>query len=156
MDAVIFVFSFLVGALCFIAKVFFFAKNTTSIKKTSINKTLIEKPELGFVTTYRGGVRRLIFSIQKKIKSECHQLAFEPHDAILREKFVVLATDILLEMGSRGLINDFYIKCDEEINTPDMMKRNEMRAIVGVRPTIESEFILIEFSIKANFEFSVK
>jgi hypothetical protein len=153
---VIFVFSFLVGVLCFLVKTLFFAKKPTSIKTASIKTTLIEKPELGFVTTYRGGVRRLIFSIQKRIRSACSQLAFEPHDAILREKFVTLSNNILLEVGSRGYINDFYIKCDDEINTPDMMARNEMRAIVGVRPTIESEFILIEFLIKANFEFSVK
>jgi hypothetical protein len=154
---VIFVFSFLVGVFCFIAKSFFFAKHETSIKKPDLGFVAkIVKPDNGFVTTYRGGVRRLLFGIQKKIRSECSQLAFQPHDAILREKFITLATNILLEAGFRGCINDFYIKCDEEINTPDMMKRNEMRAIVGVRPTIESEFILIEFTIKANFEFSVK
>jgi phage tail sheath protein FI len=44
-------------------------------------------------------------------------------------------------------INDFRVQCDESINTPDVIDRNELRARIGVQPIRAAEFIFIEFSI---------
>jgi phage tail sheath protein FI len=45
-----------------------------------------------------------------------------------------------------GLTN-FAIKCDEELNTPDVIARNELRARIGIVPTYAIEFIFIEFNL---------
>ncbi len=53
----------------------------------------------------------------------------------------------------RGL-TDFIIKADEELNTPDVIDRNEFRARIGVQPTRAVEFMFIEFSIHRTGSFT--
>jgi phage tail sheath protein FI len=44
-------------------------------------------------------------------------------------------------------ITSFVIKCDEELNTTDVISRNELRARIGIVPTYAIEFIFIEFNL---------
>jgi hypothetical protein len=112
-------------------------------------KTLQRRP----TALDRVNVRRLMFVIEKRIRSASRQLLFDPHDAILREKFVRVATSILSEIQVGRGINDFRVKCDTELNTPDVIDRNEMRARIGVQPIRAAEFIFIEFSIHRTGSF---
>jgi len=102
----------------------------------------------------RVNVRRLMFVIEKEIRSASRQLLFDPHDDILEQKFVQIATAILnqIEVG-RG-IHDFRVLCDSTINTPDVIDRNEMRARIGIQPVRAAEFIFIEFSVHRTGDFS--
>jgi len=95
----------------------------------------------------RVNVRRLMFYLEKTIRRDSKRLLFDPHDEIFRERFVSLATDVLrgVQIG-RGL-TDFIVQADEELNTDDVIDRNEFRARIGVIPTRAVEFIFIEFSI---------
>ena len=95
----------------------------------------------------RVNVRRLMFVIEKRIRVASRQLLFDPHDEILRSKFVRIATAILTEIQVGRGVDDFRVQCDTEINTPDVIDRNELRARVGVIPIRAAEFIFIEFSI---------
>jgi hypothetical protein len=95
----------------------------------------------------RVNVRRLMFVIEKRIRAASRQLLFDPHDDILEQKFVRLATAILAEIQVGRGLTDFRVKCDAELNTPDVVDRNEMRARIGVIPIRAAEFIFIEFSI---------
>jgi hypothetical protein len=112
-------------------------------------KTLQRRP----TALDRVNVRRLMFVIEKRIRAASRQLLFDPHDDILRQKFVRLATNILSEIQVGRGVNDFRVKCDEEINTPDVIDRNEMRARIGVQPIRAAEFIFIEFSIHRTGSF---
>jgi uncharacterized protein len=112
-------------------------------------KTLQRRP----TALDRVNVRRLMFVIEKRIRAASRQLLFDPHDDILRQKFVRLATNILSEIQVGRGVNDFRVKCDEEINTPDVIDRNEMRARIGVQPVRAAEFIFIEFSIHRTGSF---
>lgn len=112
-------------------------------------KTLQRRP----TALDRVNVRRLMFVIEKRIRAASRQLLFDPHDDILRQKFVRLATAILAEIQVGRGVNDFRVKCDEEINTPDVIDRNEMRARIGVQPIRAAEFIFIEFSIHRTGSF---
>lgn len=112
-------------------------------------KTLQRRP----TALDRVNVRRLMFVIEKRIRSASRQLLFDPHDDTLRQKFVRLATNILSEIQIGRGVNDFRVKCDEEINTPDVIDRNEMRARIGVQPIRAAEFIFIEFSIHRTGSF---
>lgn len=113
-------------------------------------KTLQRRP----TALDRVNVRRLMFVIEKRIRSASRQLLFDPHDEILRQKFVRIATAILQEIQVGRGVNDFRVKCDEELNPPDVIDRNEMRARVGVQPIRAAEFIFIEFSIHRTGSFS--
>lgn len=112
-------------------------------------KTLQRRP----TALDRVNVRRLMFVIEKRIRQASRQLLFDPHDEILRQKFVRICTAILSEIQVGRGINDFRVKCDEELNTPDVIDRNEMRARIGVQPIRAAEFIYIEFSIHRTGSF---
>lgn len=113
-------------------------------------KTLQRRP----TALDRVNVRRLMFVIEKRIRTASRQLLFDPHDDILRQKFVRISTAILSEIQVGRGVNDFRVKCDEELNTPDVIDRNEMRARIGVQPIRAAEFIFIEFSIHRTGSFS--
>lgn len=112
-------------------------------------KTLQRKP----TALDRVNVRRLMFYIEKRIRTASRSLLFEPHDEIFRQKFVALAKSILEEVQVGRGLTDFIIKADEELNTPDVIDRNEFRARIGVQPTRAVEFMFIEFSIHRTGSF---
>lgn len=95
----------------------------------------------------RINVRRLMFYIEKSIRTAARQLLFDPHDADLEAKFVRIATAVLSEVQVGRGVTDFQVLCDATLNTPDVIDRNELRAQIGVVPTRAAEFIFIEFSI---------
>lgn len=101
----------------------------------------------------RVNVRRLMFYIEKRIRAASRQLLFDPHDDELRQKFTRISTAILTEVQVGRGVTDFRVKCDEELNPPDVIDRNELRARIGVQPTRAAEFIFIEFSIHRTGSF---
>lgn len=112
-------------------------------------KTLQRKP----TALDRVNVRRLMFVIEKRIRQASRSLLFEPHDEIFREKFVDIATRILRQVQIGRGLTAFIIKADEELNTPDVIDRNEFRARIGVQPTRAVEFMFLEFSIHRTGSF---
>lgn len=102
----------------------------------------------------RVNVRRLMFYIEKRVRAASRQLLFDPHDVELESKFVRISTSILTEVQVGRGVTDFRVKCDSELNPPDVVDRNEMRAQIGVQPTRAAEFIFIEFSIHRTGDFS--
>jgi len=112
-------------------------------------KTLQRRP----TALDRVNVRRLMFAIEKRIRTASRSLLFEPNDEAMRENFTLIASQILREVQiNRGLTN-YIIKADEELNTPDVVDRNEFRARIGVQPTRSAEFMFIEFSIHRTGSF---
>lgn len=112
-------------------------------------KTLQRRP----TALDRVNVRRLMFIIEKRIKQASRVLLFDPNDEIFREKFIQIATKILEEIQTGRGLTDFIIKADEELNTPDVIDRNEFRARIGVQPTRAVEFMFLEFSIHRTGSF---
>jgi len=102
----------------------------------------------------RVNVRRMLFVLEKRIRAASRQLLFDPHDEIFRRKFIDIATGICREVQVGRGLTDFIIKADEELNTPDVIDRNEFRARIGVQPTRAVEFIFIEFSVHRTGSFS--
>jgi len=112
-------------------------------------KTLQRRP----TALDRVNVRRMLIYLEKQIKRRSRLLLFEPHDEILREQFVNMANNECEKIkGARG-ITDYRVKCDAELNPPDVVDRNELRARVAVVPTRAVEFIYIEFSIHRTGAF---
>lgn len=106
-------------------------------------KTLQRRP----TALDRVNVRRLMFAIEKRIRTMSRTLLFEPNDETMRSRFTLLASKILEDVRIGRGLTDFIIKADAELNTPDVVDRNEFRARIGVQPTRSAEFIFIEFSI---------
>jgi phage tail sheath protein FI len=113
-------------------------------------KTLQRRP----TALDRVNVRRLMLYLEKRIRDAAMRLLFEPHDAQLRRTFVSIASGILDNIKVQRGVTDYRVKCDEELNTPDVIDRNELRAQIGVQPTRAAEFILIEFSVHRTGSFT--
>jgi uncharacterized protein len=113
-------------------------------------KTLQRRP----TALDRVNVRRLMFVIEKRIRTASRSLIFDPHDEQFRSKFVTLANSILSEIKVGRGVNDYIIKADAELNTADVIDRNEFRARIGVQPVRAAEFIFLEFSIHRTGSFS--
>jgi len=107
-------------------------------------KTLQRRP----TALDRVNVRRLMFTVEKRIRAACRQLLFEPHDDIFNQKFTDICTAILREIQVGRGITDFIIDASAELNTPDVIDRNEFRARIGIIPVHAVEFIFIEFSVQ--------
>jgi hypothetical protein len=112
-------------------------------------KTLQRRP----TALDRVNVRRLMFYIEKRIRAASRVLIFDPHDEIFRSKFRDIADGILREVLVGRGIYAYIIKADEELNTPDVIDRNEFRARIGVQPVRAAEFIFIEFSVHRTGSF---
>jgi hypothetical protein len=113
-------------------------------------KTLQRRP----TALDRIGVRRMMLYVEKRIKVASRDLLFEPNDEVFRNRFISVAKGILQEVQVGRGITDFVIKADAELNTPDVIDRNEFRARIGIQPTHAAEFIFIEFSIHRTGSFS--
>lgn len=113
-------------------------------------KTLQRRP----TALDRVNVRRLMFYIEKRIRSASRALLFDPNDDVFQNRFVGIASGILREVQVGRGITAFIVKADDELNTPDVVDRNEFRAQIGVQPTRAAEFIFIEFSIHRTGSFT--
>jgi len=95
----------------------------------------------------RVNVRRMLFYVEKSIKSIAKQYLFEPNTAATRSAFITACSQVLTNLVSNNGAQDFVIKCDEELNTSDVIARNELRARIGIVPVYAIEFIFIEFNL---------
>jgi hypothetical protein len=80
---------------------------------------------------------------------------FDPNDGIFQQKFITLAENILSQVKVGRGLTAYIIKADAELNTVDVVDRNEFRARIGVQPTRAAEFMFIEFSIHRTGSFVV-
>lgn len=113
-------------------------------------KTLQRRP----TALDRVNVRRMLFVAEKRIKVASRSLLFDPHDDLFRQRFKDLATAILRDIQVGRGINDFIIDASTDLNTPDVIDRNEFRARIGIQPTRAVEFMFIEFSVHRTGDFT--
>ena len=113
-------------------------------------KTLQRRP----TALDRVNVRRLMLTIEKRLRISSRTLLFEPNDEKFRQRFVLIATQILQEIQVGRGVTAFIIKADTELNTPDVIDRNEFRARIGIQPVRAAEFIFLEFSIHRTGSFA--
>lgn len=95
----------------------------------------------------RVNVRRMLFYVEKSIKNIGRSYLFEPNTAGTRTSFTSACASVLGRLQQNDGITSFVIKCDEELNTSDVISRNELRARIGIVPTYAVEFIFIEFNL---------
>ena len=96
----------------------------------------------------RINVRRLMLYIKREITDRTDVILFNPHTEELRNTFVGIASNLLGEIQGRDGLTDYSVQCDEELNPPEVIDRNEMRARIGVQPTRSMEFLFIEMTLQ--------
>ncbi len=112
-------------------------------------RTLVE-PE---VTEWRYiNVRRLMSYIEKSVEIGTQWAVFEPNDEDLWSRVTRTVTNFLTDLWRQGALmggsprEAFYVKCDNELNTPDTMILGRLIVEVGVAPVRPAEFVIFRFS----------
>jgi len=95
----------------------------------------------------RVNIRRLMIFIRKQILASTQSLVFEPNDRFTWERVEQLINPMLNDIANRRGITEFRVVCDESINTPVRVDRNEMWCKVLIKPTKTAEIVVFELNL---------
>lgn len=94
----------------------------------------------------RVNVRRLMIELKKHVKDMAAGILFEHNTKEIRNQFKGALDSYLESVVQRRGLYAFQTIVDE-VNTPDVIDRNEFRCQIYVQPTKVIEFIYIDFTI---------
>lgn len=95
----------------------------------------------------RINVRRLLIAAKRHVANISKQLVFEQNTRETRLRFINLVRPWFEDARKKQGLYDFRIIMDERNNTPDVIDKNEMRAIIYLKPAKTAEFINIDFVV---------
>jgi hypothetical protein len=101
-------------------------------------------------------VRRVALAIIKEIRVNLQEIVFEPNDSRLRSRIVTTLRLLLLDLFQSGALagtrpeEAFFIKCDEEINPPEVVDQGMVITQIGFAPARPAEFILVTIKRTAD------
>ena len=92
----------------------------------------------------RINVRRLMLDIEKKIARIARRFIYEGNTPYLRQSFVDNAKVVLEDAVAGNGIKEYAIKCDDELNPPEVIENNEMRCKIAIKPVKCVDFIVVD------------
>ena len=101
-------------------------------------------------------VRRLFLQIGESIEQGTQWTVFEPNDAGLWAKIRRDVNAFLHRFYQQGALfgatpeEAFYVKCDAETNTPEMVDAGQVVIEVGIAPVKPAEFVVFRIGQKAT------
>ena len=95
----------------------------------------------------RVNVRRLMIYLRKVLLQAGRANLFEPNDEFTWDAVKQDATTVLADIQTRRGITDFKVICDETVNTPLRVDRNELWCKVLLKPTKTAEWIVFEVNL---------
>lgn len=93
----------------------------------------------------RVSVRRLFIVIEKAIAAYSMYTLFEKNDESTQLQFKSRVEQYLRGIKAGRGINDFFVKCDSENNTPQVIDNNGFQADIYIQPSRDIEFIQLNF-----------
>ncbi|MDX2241489.1 MAG: phage tail sheath C-terminal domain-containing protein [Leptolyngbyaceae cyanobacterium bins.302] len=97
-------------------------------------------------------VRRTMSFIAKSIELGTQWVVFEPNDEDLWARVTRTVKNFLERMWREGALfgrtpeEAYYVKCDEELNTPETRKLGQLIVEIGVSPVRPAEFVIFRIS----------
>ena len=88
-------------------------------------------------------VRRLLIWLEKSVTAVARRFLYEGNTAYMRQLFVDTIRPIFEQAKSGYGISDYAIRCDETLNTDDVIDNNELRCVIGIKPIKTIEWIVI-------------
>lgn len=95
----------------------------------------------------RVNVRRLMLYLEKATARLARKFIYEQNTAYLRQRFVDELTPLFDDAMHREGIAEYAIKCDDELNTAQVIENNELRCRIAVRPVKTVDFLRVDFII---------
>ena len=106
-----------------------FGQRTTQRRSTSLDRV---------------NVRRMVNYLKRVVVAATQYIPFDPHDDQTRREFRSFVEPVLKQLqNSRGLY-DWRLVIDDKLNTPDVIDRGEMKAVLLIKPVKAAEFINID------------
>jgi phage tail sheath protein FI len=97
-------------------------------------------------------VRRLFNYIEKSIERGTQWVVFEPNDPNLWARVKRDVTAFLTGAWRDGMLfgntpeEAFFVKCDAELNPPDVRDRGQLFIDIGLAPVKPAEFVIFRLS----------
>ena len=85
-----------------------------------------------------------MLDLEKKVKRIAKRFVYEQNTEYTRQLFVDTIRPIFEDAVNGSGIRDYAIKCDDEINTPQVIENNELRCRIALRPVKSLEFLVID------------
>lgn len=92
----------------------------------------------------RVNVRRLLLWLEKQVESIARKFVYEGNTPYLRQTFVDTIKPIFEQAVASSGIKEYGIKCDDELNTPQVIENNELRCKIAVKPVKVVDWIVID------------
>ena len=81
--------------------------------------------------------------LEKRVARVAQAFVYEQNTPYTRQQLVDQIRPILEDAVSGSGISEYAIKCDDEINTPQVIDNNEMHCKIAVRPIKVVDWIVI-------------
>ena len=85
-----------------------------------------------------------MLSLEKQIAQVARRFVYESNTPYHRQMFVDECRPILENAVGGDGIKEYAIKCDDELNTPQVIENNEMRCKIAVKPVKVVDYIVID------------
>lgn len=95
----------------------------------------------------RVNVRRLMLWLEKSISRIARRFVYEGNTPYLRQRFTDMMRSVLEEAKIGNGVSDYAIRCDDALNTVQVIENNELRAVVAVKPIKTVEYIKLSFIV---------
>lgn len=95
----------------------------------------------------RVNVRRLCLRLERAVGKVLRYFLYEAHTAYTRQRVVDAITPYFRSAKISGGLYDYKIVCDETVNTPETIDRNELHVSIGIKPVKTIEYIMVDFVV---------
>jgi phage tail sheath protein FI len=95
----------------------------------------------------RINVRRLMIFLRKVLLQTGRQDLFEPNDVFTWDLIKDKTESVLSDIQARRGITEFRVICDDTVNTPIRVDRNELWCKILLKPTKTAEWIIFEVNL---------
>ena len=96
----------------------------------------------------RVNVRRLMIELKSHIGQLADDLVFEQNTITTRNNFVTKITPYLEAIQQKQGLYAFRVIMDENLNTPDVIDRNQLVGQIYIQPTRTAEFVALDFILE--------
>lgn len=124
-----------------------YLKNWNYIKQYPIEGFIVEgqKTTLTRQSAFnRINVRTLFLDVERFVTNIGRSFRYKVNNQFTREQFIQTIKPKLEDYTVRQGITEYLIKCDEQLNTPEVIDANELRAIIYIKPGRLIEYIIID------------
>lgn len=95
----------------------------------------------------RVNVRKLLLYLEKRTARIARRFVYEGNTPYLRQLFVDTLRPLYEDAVRRDGLREYAIKCDDELNTTQVIENNEIRCRIAVKPVKTVDFIVLDFIV---------